>query len=142
MSTNAKEIKHTGVVRKITGDFYFVSIERTASCQGCAAKGFCNLNTDKNDLIPVQRLPHQNFNEGDEVTISVSEKMGWKALFYSYVLPFVVLITGIIIAAAADLPQGVAGLVGIGALALYYVAFGFFRKKIDGQFCFRIERCG
>jgi len=139
MSTNPKEIKHTGIVRKITGDFYFVSIERTASCQGCAAKGFCNLGADKNDLIPVERLPHQHVNEGDEVTISVSEKMGWKALFYGYLLPFFVLIAGIIITAAADLPQGVIGLTGIGALALYYVVFGFFRKKIDRQFCFRIE---
>ena len=138
MDSNTKEIKHTGVIRKITDDFYFVSIERTASCHGCAAKGFCNLNTDKNDLIPVQKLPHQNFNEGDEVTISVSERMGWKALFYGYVLPFLVLIAGIIIATAADLPQGVAGLAGIGALAVYYVLFGFFRKKIDRQFCFRI----
>jgi len=139
MNTNPKEIKHTGIVRKVTDDCYFVSIERTASCQGCAAKGFCNLGTDKNDLIPVEKLPHQHFNEGDEVTISVSEKMGWKALFYGYVLPFLVLIAGIVITAAADLPQGVAGIVGIGALALYYVMFGFFRKRVERQFCFRIE---
>jgi positive regulator of sigma E activity len=137
---NTKEIKHQGVIRKITDDCYFVSVERTAACHGCAAKGFCNLSTDKNELIPVQRLPHQNFCEGDEIAISITEKMSWKALLYGYLMPFFVFIFGIAISAATtDLPQGVVGLIGIGLLALYYVGFGFWGKKIDKQFSFKIE---
>ena len=133
-----KEIKHTGIIRKLTDEFYYVSVERAAACEGCSAKGFCNISGDKNELIPVQRLPHQNFAEGDEITIALTEKMGMKALFYGYLMPFLVLIAGIIIAAAADLPQGLTAIIGIGALAAYYVAFSFFSKKIDRQFSFRI----
>jgi sigma-E factor negative regulatory protein RseC len=138
MSTNQKEIKHQGIIRQITDDFYFVSVERTAACHGCAAKGFCNISTNKSETIPVQRLPHQNFCIGDEVTLSLAEKMGWKALFYGYGLPFLALIAGIIIAAAINLPQGAIGLIGLGLLTLYYVVFSFFRKKIDRQFSFKI----
>jgi len=135
---NKNEIKHQGVIRKITNDFYFVAVERTAACQGCAAKNFCNIATDKSELITIQKLPHQNFNIGDEVTLSISEKMGWKALFYGYMLPFLILMAGIIIPSLVAVPQGIAGIVGIGALALYYVIFGFFSKKIDKEFQFKI----
>jgi sigma-E factor negative regulatory protein RseC len=141
VDTNQKEIKHQGVIRQITDDFYFVSVERTAACHGCAAKGFCNISTNKSELIPVQRLPHQNFSTGDEVTLSLTEKMGWKALFYGYGLPFLSLIVGIIVASAAGLPQGAIGLVGIGLLAIYYVVFSIFRKKIDRQFSLKIMDC-
>jgi sigma-E factor negative regulatory protein RseC len=138
MESNIKDIKHQGVIRKITDDFYFVAVERTAACQGYAAKGFCNINADKNELIPIQRLPHQNFCEGDTVTLSISEKTGWKALFFGYIMPFLALIAGIIIAAIVGLSQGITGLVGIGALVVYYVVFNFFSKRIDKQFSFRI----
>jgi len=139
MESNQKEIKHKGIIRQITDDFYFVSIERTPACHGCAAKGFCNINTNENELIPVQKLPHQIFSTGDEITLTLTEKMGWKALFFGYILPFLALITGIIISSASNLPQGVVGLVGIGLLVLYYVVFSFFRKKIDKQFNFSIK---
>ena len=140
MNSNINEIQHKGVIRSMTSDFYHVSVERTAACQGCAAKNLCNIATDKNELISVQRLPHQNFSIGDEVILSIAEKMGWKALFYGYIMPFLVLITGIIVSTAAHLPQGVAGVVGIGSLVVYYVVFGFFRKRIDRQFYFRAEK--
>jgi sigma-E factor negative regulatory protein RseC len=133
-------IEHKGVIRKITDDFYFVSFERPAACHDCTAKTFCSRNADTDDLIKVQRLPRQNFNEGDEITLSITQKMGLKAMLYGYIFPFIILIAGIVIATAAtDLSQGIVGLIGIGALALYYVAFNFFREKIDRQFSFRIE---
>ena len=138
MGAGKKEIKHQGIVRKVTNEFYFVAVERTPACQGCAAKNFCNIHSNKNETISIQRLPHQTFNVGDEVTIALTEKLGWKALFYGYMMPFVALITGIIVSAAANLPQGVVGLVGIGTMVAYYVAFSFFSKKIDKQFYFRI----
>jgi sigma-E factor negative regulatory protein RseC len=140
MDSNARTIEHKGIISKITADHYFVSFERTAACQGCAAKGFCNLNTNKDEQIPVQRLPHQNFNIGDEVNLTITEKMGWKALLYGYLLPFIALIVGIFAANAVGLSQGATGLIGIGLLALYYVVFSFFRKKVEREFCFRIER--
>jgi len=138
MDKSKKDIKHSGIIRKVTDDFYYVAVERTAACQGCAAKNFCNIHSNKNEFIPVQRLPHQTFITGDEVTIALTEKLGWKALFYGYMMPFVALIAGIIVAAVAKLPQGVVGFIGIGALVVYYVVFSFFSKKVDKQFYFRI----
>jgi len=138
MDKSKKDIKHLGIIRKITDDFYYVAVERTPACQGCAAKNFCNIHSNENDFIPVQRLPHQTFNTGDEVTIALTEKLGWKAVFYGYMMPFVALITGVIVAAAANLSQSAVGFTGIGALVVYYVVFSFFSKKIDKQFYFRI----
>jgi sigma-E factor negative regulatory protein RseC len=140
MDSNKKEIKHQGIIRKITDEFYFVAVERTTACQGCTAKGFCNISSGKSEWIPVERLPQQNFCEGDEVTVSLTERMSWKAMFYGYLMPFLVLVSGIIVSdAATDLPQGIIGLIGIGALVAYYVVFSLFRERVNRQFRFKID---
>lgn len=139
MAKGNTDIKHTGVIREMTDTLYYISVERTTACVGCSAKKYCNLTDDKDELITVTRQSFHPYREGDTVTVVMQEQLGRRAIVFGYFIPFLVLIAGIVIPALCGLSEGLAGLIGIGATALYYVALALFRKKLDRKFVFRIE---
>lgn len=139
MAKKRTEIRHKGVVREVSEQSYRISVERRASCQGCAAKSFCNLSDDENELLTVKKYPHQSHQVGDEVTVLLSEELGRKAVIFGYLFPFIVLILGIFIPAAWNVSQGASGLIGLSAVAVYYLVLSFFRKKLNKKFVFRME---
>ncbi|MDR0364888.1 MAG: SoxR reducing system RseC family protein [Bacteroidales bacterium] len=139
MPKNRVEIRHKGVIREITETSYRISVERQAACQGCAAKKFCNLSDDDNELLRIKRYPRQSYNINDEVTVLMSEEMGRTAVLLGYFLPFVVLISGIIIPVLLNVSQGISGVIGLSAVVAYYLVLSLFRKRLNKKFVFRIE---
>jgi positive regulator of sigma E activity len=137
MSRN-QEIRHEGMIEQVTETCYLIKIERATSCQNCTAKSYCNLS-DKNDLLSIPKETSQYYQAGDKITVIASKQKSWIALLLGYLFPFIILISGILIAAATGLPQGISGIIGIASLLLYYLIFALFRKKIDRQFTFKIE---
>ena len=78
------------------------------------------------------------YKVGDEVTISIEQIMGYKAIALSYIVPLVVML------AALALTYGrwgelVAGLASLGACALYFVVLAFFRKRLERVIVFSVK---
>lgn len=132
-----KSIKHTGRVEKVDPGSVTVKIISGAACSGCHAEGYCSLsgNVEKN----VKVKGSYNFSPGDKVTVEMKQSMGYNAVLIGYIIPFILLITSLIVFISVSIPEATAGLLSIGVLVPYYLAIYLFRKKIDENFIFTIK---
>jgi sigma-E factor negative regulatory protein RseC len=66
--------------------------------------------------------------------------MGWKAIFYGFFLPLVVMVAVLFVSYALGSSEIQAALYGIGSLIPYYLLLYVFRKKIEKDFVFKAEK--
>ena len=136
-----KKIRHTGIISAIDGDRLQVRILQVAACASCKAARLCNASEKKVKTVDVyDHVTAQSHSVGDEVTVCTSLRTGYKAVALGFVVPLVVLLTAMVVSiyyCGSD--DAVASLIGVGAVALYYIVLSFFREQIRGRFSFHIE---
>jgi sigma-E factor negative regulatory protein RseC len=117
-----------------------VKILSRSACGQCHARGMCTaLEMEEKiiDTVPVSRDPLQI---GDIVVVMMEEKLGWKAVFYGFFLPFIVMVTVLFVSYALGSSETKAALYGIGSLIPYYLLLNVFREKIEKDFVFKAEK--
>ena len=137
INTNKPEIRHDGTVVKITGDKYVVKITSRAACGGCPAKSLCTAGDMTEKYI--ETISGQTLEIGDEVTVIMAEKLGLKAIFYSFFLPFLVMVLVLVVLLTTGSSETIAALTAIGSLFPYYLILYRLRKNIGKDFIFRAE---
>lgn len=153
-------IKHDGIVIAVNGDGTVrVRIVQTSACASCKAKAMCASAESKEKEIEAlfigdeaRRLEgeRQDVKLGDEVVVMVQHKMGWKAVMLAYVLPFVVMMSVIVLGnevialvsdeAAGKNGEAIIGTIALCAMGVYYIVLGFFRNKIQKDFSFTARK--
>ncbi len=135
----SNKISHPGVVEQIDEHGVLVRIESVSACGTCHAKGACSMADVQDKMIQV--MPGlQQFEVGEPVNVVMNQSLGRRAVMLAYVLPLVVLVASLLILFSAGLPEGAAGLISLGILALYYIALYFFRNRLDKEFNFTLEK--
>ncbi|MBR5830929.1 MAG: SoxR reducing system RseC family protein, partial [Tidjanibacter sp.] len=78
------------------------------------------------------------YKVGDEVTISIEQIMGYRAIVLSYIVPLVVMLVTLALTHSryGDL---IAGLSALGACALYFVVLSFFRRRLERVIVFSVK---
>ena len=115
-----------------------VSIINQSACSGCHAKGACSIADVQEKEIDI--IPNgKNYSPGEEIAVLLKETQGFKALFYGYVLPFLLVLFTLIIAFSATGSEGFAGLLSLGILIPYYITLYFFRDNFKIVFKFEVE---
>ena len=117
-----------------------VKILSRSACAQCHARGMCtSLEMEEKiiDAVPVSRDPLQI---GDTVVVMMEEKLGWKAIFYGFFLPFIVLAVVFFASYALGSKEITAALLGLGSLVPYYGLLSAFRKKIEKDFIIKVEK--
>ena len=94
-----KPIEHKGIIQRITDKSIFVSIIAESACISCKAKGVCTTGDVEEKIIEVIK-PVQDYSIGDHVTVQLKRSLGFRALFYGYILPFIVVLFALIILSA------------------------------------------
>jgi sigma-E factor negative regulatory protein RseC len=133
------QITHTGRINQITQTRIFVSIVSESACAACHAKGFCNVSDMKEKIIEVKNPVNGEHKTGDWVTITTKQSMGLKAVFYGYILPFIVLMATLLTTINTTGNEGLAGLLALLVLVPYYFALYLMREKLKSKFEFRIS---
>jgi sigma-E factor negative regulatory protein RseC len=82
----------------------------------------------------------QYYTVGEEVMIGVSEVMGMKAAVYAYIIPFFILLGGLLLTTHLGLGEVAAGLTSLGVMCLYYVVLWLFRRRIEKEIVFKIRK--
>ncbi|MCK5884819.1 MAG: SoxR reducing system RseC family protein [Bacteriovoracaceae bacterium] len=131
-------IKHDGIVDKVKDGVVIVSINAKSACSGCHAKGACG-GMDCLDK-EVEVLTKDSYSVGEQVRVCISTAVGFKALFWGYLLPFLLLIGVIITAVMSKMSEDIAAILGLSATAFYYLLLYPMRHKLSKQFRFEIER--
>jgi sigma-E factor negative regulatory protein RseC len=137
MSGDFENIEHNGTVQKSDNKSVTVKITSESACSGCQAGGSCTLAGREEKIIEVQGT--YNVNPGDNVTVLMKKSMGYSAVLLGYVLPFILVITVLIVLVSAAVPEAAAGIGSIAVLIPYYLTLWFFKKRINNKFTFTIK---
>jgi positive regulator of sigma E activity len=128
-----------GIIESINDNRITVRIDRRSACGHCSAQGLCNLAGSTERIIEVNN-PTQLFSVGEWVQVTISRSMGNKAILLGYFIPFVLLISTLLILSAGGLPDWIAGLVSLLILIPYFVFLYIFRERLRRTFSFSIHK--
>lgn len=131
-------VEHGGIVENITDDVVRVGFLSHSSCASCHAKGACSLSDVENKYVEVKNT--NDYKVGEDVTIMLEQTMGFKALWYGYMIPLLILVLGVIVVSAITGRDGLAGLIALGLLFPYYFGLYLFRSALKNKFEFRLKK--
>ena len=134
-----EQVMHTGQVVSMTPKTTTVQIVSHSACSECHAAGLCGLSEFTEKAVEVPSDPYATYGVGDEVQVVLKASMGFKAVWIAYFLPLVVLLAVALGLIALGVPEVVAGLAGIGAVALYYLGVWLLRDRLRNEYVFTIQ---
>ncbi|MED9962050.1 MAG: SoxR reducing system RseC family protein [Bacteroidales bacterium] len=114
-------VEQKGIVIKKQEDKVIVKIEQKSTCSSCHARGACTSLDKKDKEIEIKTKDTQNYNIGDEVIITISTKLGMKAVLIAFVLPLILLVIALFLSIKLfSLTQSLSALVSLLVVAAYY----------------------
>ena len=131
-------IKHKAYVKNISPDGLWVSIVNESACASCHVKGACTVSDYQEKDIEITSYS-KTYQIGQEVTVLFKESNGFKALFFGYILPLVVLLSTLIVSLIVSENEALSGILSLLILIPYYTTLYFFRAHLKKIFNFEIE---
>ncbi len=135
-----KLLEHKGVVSEVGEKMVEVEFVTESACSECKAKGLCGVEEGDKRFVTVWEPNAQYFVVGEEVMIGVSEVMGMKAATYAYIIPFFILLGGLLLTLQLGWSELAAGLSSLGVMCLYYVVLWMMRSRIEKEIVFKIRK--
>ena len=127
------EITHNGVITAISTNSIKVSLLGNIHCDGCNAKSACELSEHSEKTVEVYQNP-DSFSLHEQVRVALRKDLGFKAVFWAYVFPFMLLIT-VLLAASNFVAEWLAGVLATAVLIPYYVIIysmkDFFKRNFS-----------
>lgn len=131
LTSNNNTIIHSGTVSRVSGDSVFVSLDKNVHCEGCHIKSACGIS-DSSDKEVEMIGTEETFSINESVQVLIKKDLGIKAVIWAYVLPFILMITVLMIT-SQFVAEWLAGLLALIILIPYYSLLyymnSFFRKK-------------
>ncbi len=132
------EVTHTGIVKSVGEDGITVNIVVQSGCASCEIKGACSMSEQSDKELDIDCNP-VGYNVGQHVNVRLKSSQGMNALFLGYVLPFIILLTVMIILSGQTQNEGLVGIISIASLAPYYLLLYLYRKQIKKKFTYVVE---
>jgi len=86
-----------GIVTKVYSSTAWVKCTKSAACESCSAKGFCDTAGGGSDDVEVEAINVAGAKVDDRVTISFETSSLLKVSFLVYMVPVLFLILGVVI---------------------------------------------
>ena len=134
-----KSVEHKGTVESVENGIVKVNILSQSACASCHAKGACSVADMEDKIIDVQ-TPNKDYNLGERVNVVMDQTLGFKALLYGYVVPFVIVMIVLFSAVGIGFSEGKAGLLSLAVLPPYYLGLYLLKDKMKQTFSFRIQK--
>ena len=134
-----QRIRHCGIVERIEDDCVHVRIVQTSTCAACKVASYCNAAEAKEKIIDVFCDSVAEYSIGQQVVVSTSGQVAAKALLWAFGVPFVLLMTVLVLVLLLSANEGWAALSALVALIPYYIILWLFRDKMRKQLAFQIE---
>lgn len=137
--SNSKSIEHKGRIDSIDDNKINVSFIALSGCASCHAKGVCTVADMQEKSVEVIDYTNQ-YQVGEEVNVTLRQALGFRALFLGYVLPFILVLTLLIVLSATTHNEAIAGIGALAVLLPYYSLLFILRDKIRKKFTFTINK--
>lgn len=139
MATN--NVTHSGRVIGVFRDTVTVAVESSEACGSCASRSACSLGVQSNTRNILITTPDaSSFSVGEIVTVATRTQMGLMAVALCYAVPAVVLVAVLAAAVLCGVSEGVAALISLGSVAIYYGILWLVRDKLAQKISFTIEK--
>jgi sigma-E factor negative regulatory protein RseC len=132
------EISHKGIIKSLTDQQIVVSIVNESACSSCHAKGACTAADMQDKEVEIRNFTG-DYRIGQSVQVIGKTSQGFKALFYGYVLPFLLIMLVLITLTSLQFSEGISGLISLSILVPYYLILYLTRNKIRKSFEFEIK---
>jgi sigma-E factor negative regulatory protein RseC len=132
-------IEQKGIVESVNNQRIVVRIDRGSACGHCSANGICNMAESTERVIELKDST-QTFAVGEWVGITISRSMGNKAVILGYLIPFVLLISSLLIFTAFKLSEWIVGVSSLLTLVPYFIILSLFRERLRKTFTFSIHK--
>ena len=117
-----------------------VRILQTSACASCKVASYCNASESKEKIVDVLNVQDTaSLKVGDPVVVSASGDVAGRALLLGFGLPFLVLVTVLVLVLLLTGREGLAALSGLVALIPYYLVLWLFRDTIRQKLAFQLE---
>ena len=133
-----EHVSHPGVVVSVGEQDLEIEILSASSCGSCGIKSACGVSEMKEKRVTVPKPADKEFIVGQPVSIVMSAKQGNKAALLAYFIPTLIIIV-LTVVLSNLMKEWFAALIGIGALAAYYVVLYFFRDRLRDKFTYEIR---
>lgn len=133
-------IAHRAVITKIEAQQITVRLTPQTACTDCPAYNFCGSKDCHDRLITVETPDAASYNIGEKVNIAMSAAYGFKAVFYGYLLPLLLMLGSLITTYLLTGNETSAGIYSIIILIPYYFVLFWLKKYFVRKFHFRISR--
>jgi len=134
-----KKVKHEGHIKQIIDKRTFVEIISLSACASCKSKNMCNMSESKEKIIEVLVDNPENYSIGQTVNIVMQERMGLKAVFLAYVMPFFVCIIALFGLSFVSNNELIYGSGSILAAVFYYLILSQFSNRLSKEFVWYLE---
>lgn len=136
----SETIEHTGNIIKTESDRVFVSIYSKSVCAKCDVRGSCNsLSGTSEKIFEINVKKDHNYIPGQNVRLSISSSTGHKSVLIAFLLPLILLITGMVISDLLFHREGITAMTAIAVLILYFSILTLFKNKLSKSFKINIE---
>ena len=133
-------VEQKGIVIKKQEDKVIVKIEQKSTCSSCHARGACTSLDKKDKEIEIKSKDTANYNIGDEVIITISTKLGMKAVLIAFVLPLILIVLALFLSIKIfSLSQSLSALISLLVLSAYYFLLYKQNLFLSKQFNFTIK---
>jgi len=133
-------ITHKGIIEQINREKITVRILQQSACSSCHAKGACMAADSKEKLVDIADHSGQ-FTLHELVIIEGKESIGYKAVFWAFLLPLLILIAMLVLTTSVwHFSETEAALSALLALAPYYLLLYLFRNSMAHTFQFSIKK--
>ena len=134
------KISHSGIVESISEGCVQVRILQTSACAACKVAGHCNASESKEKIVDVLNAGDtSHLKVGDSVIVSASRDVANRALLLGFGVPFMILVSVLIIMLQLVADEGLAALAALSALLPYYGLLYLMRDRIQQKMAFSIE---
>lgn len=115
-----------------------VTIVSQSACSTCHARGACSVSDFQDKEIEIESF-RGNYHPGQEVTVLFKESKGFAALWWGYVLPFILVLATLIVALEVTGNELSSGLISLAVLLPYYAGLYLLRHHLKKIFKFEVE---
>lgn len=134
------KISHRGVVEAVDADIVKVRITQTSACAACKVANHCSAAESTEKTVEVAcRHAAQAYAVGDEVVVSMPMGNGGKAVFFAFILPFIVLMAVLLLSLWMTGNEARSAIFALASLLPYYLILYLSEKKMGRMFSFIIE---
>ena len=134
-----EHVSHPGVVVGIHDEDIEREILSSSMCGSCGIKSACGMSEMQEKRITVPKPEDKEFIVGQPVKITMNASQGNKAALFAYFIPAFLLVAIIVILSNLSVKEWLAALIGIGAIAIYYIVLSFFKDRLRNEFTYEIR---